>query len=113
MYCHTTYIWSNLSFHKSKQLPQKVYKIKKPDDVQTKVKGRGGTAFTPVIEYINNDKYFRDSLLIYFTDGYGEAKIPRPYTYRNLWVILGDSKSLSLKQPYGAVVSMDVSKGGN
>ena len=73
-----------------------------------KVAGRGGTAFTPVIEYINNDKYFRDSLLIYFTDGYGENKIPKPLTYRNLWVILGEAKELSLKEPYGAVVAMNV-----
>ena len=36
-----------------------------------KVAGRGGTMFTPVIEYINKDKYFRDALLLYFTDGFG------------------------------------------
>lgn len=87
---------------------QRVYKVRKPGDVQMKVAGRGGTAFTPVIEYINNDKYFRDSLLIYFTDGYGENKIPKPLTYRNLWVILGEAKELSLKEPYGAVVAMNV-----
>ena len=87
---------------------QRIYKVRKPSDVQMKVAGRGGTAFTPVIEYINNDKYFRDSLLIYFTDGYGENKIPKPLTYRNLWVILGEAKELSLKEPYGAVVAMNV-----
>lgn len=87
---------------------QRVYKVRKPSDVQMKVAGRGGTAFTPVIEYVNKDKYFRDSLLIYFTDGYGEPKIPKPLTYRNLWVILGKEKELSLKEPYGAVVAMNV-----
>lgn len=87
---------------------QRVYKVKKPADVQMKVAGRGGTAFTPVIDYVNKDKYFRDALLIYFTDGYGESEIPKPLTYRNLWVILGKANELSLKEPYGAVVAMNV-----
>ena len=87
---------------------QKVYKVKKPSDIQMKVAGRGGTCFTPVIEYINNDRYYRDSLLIYFTDGYGENKIPKPLTYRNLWVILGKKNELSLKEPYGTVVEMNI-----
>ena len=87
---------------------QRVYKVKKPSDVQMKVAGRGGTRFSPVIKYVNDDKYFRDSLLIYFTDGYGESKIPKPLTYRNLWVILGKENELSLKEPYGSVVAMNL-----
>ena len=39
-----------------------------------KVSGRGGTSFVPVIEYINKNSYFRDSVLIYFTDGFIEPK---------------------------------------
>lgn len=84
---------------------QRVYSVKSKADLPKHVVGRGGTAFTPVIEYINNDRSFRDALLIYFTDGFGEREIPRPKTYRNLWVILGDADDLSLKEPYGAVVS--------
>lgn len=84
---------------------QRVYQLKSANDIPTSVTGRGGTAFTPVIEYVNNDRYFRDALLIYFTDGYGEREIPRPKTYRNLWVILGDPEDLSLKEPYGTVIS--------
>lgn len=84
---------------------QRVYSVKSKSDIPKNVVGRGGTAFTPVIEYINNDRAFRDALLIYFTDGYGEREIPRPKTYRNLWVILGGADDLSLKEPYGAVVS--------
>lgn len=84
---------------------QRVYSVKNKADLPKHVVGRGGTAFTPVIEYINNDRSFRDALLIYFTDGFGEREIPRPKTYRNLWVILGDADDLSLKEPYGAVVS--------
>ena len=84
---------------------QRVYSVKTQVDIKKNVVGRGGTAFTPVIEYVNNDRYFRDALLIYFTDGYGEREIPRPKTYRNLWVILGNPKNLSVREPYGAVVA--------
>lgn len=83
----------------------RVYPVKSEKDIKKDITGRGGTAFTPVIEYLNADRYYRDALLIYFTDGYGEREIPRPKTYRNLWVILGDVDNLSLKEPYGAVVS--------
>lgn len=84
---------------------QRVYRVKGESDIKKNVSGRGGTAFTPVIEYVNNGRYFRDALLIYFTDGYGEREIPRPNTYRNLWVVLGDEENLSLKEPYGTVIS--------
>lgn len=84
----------------------RVYKAKTINDVKTKVMGRGGTWFTPVIEYVNNDKYFRDALLIYFTDGYGEYEIPKPRTYRNLWVVLENARNLSLKEPYGVVTTL-------
>lgn len=85
---------------------QRVYRARNADDISKKVAGRGGTYFTPVIEHINNDKYFRDALLIYFTDGFGEQMIPKPRTYRNLWVVLGDAENLSLKEPYGTVISL-------
>ena len=85
---------------------QRVYKAKTPADIKKKVVGRGGTKFTPAIEYINNDKYFRDALLIYFTDGYGEREIPKPRTYRNIWVVIGDARNLSVKEPYGAVLTL-------
>ncbi len=85
---------------------QRVYRVKTAADIKTKVMGRGGTRFTPVIEYINQDKYFRDALLIYFTDGFGEADIPRPRTYRNLWVVLGNKENLSLREPHGTSITL-------
>ena len=97
----------------------KIYEAKRLTDVQTKVSGRGGTAFTPVIEYINGEreyqKYknagkFRNSLLVYFTDGYGESEIPKPKTFRNMWVVMEDEKNLSLKEPYGDVKSLKTDK---
>ena len=85
---------------------QRVYKVMAHTDIKEKVAGRGGTLFSPVIEYVNNDKYFRDALLIYFTDGYGESEIPKPRTYRNMWVVIGDARHLSVKEPYGTVLSL-------
>ena len=85
---------------------QRVYRVKTPEDVKMKVAGRGGTCFTPAIEYVNENRCYRDALLIYFTDGYGESEIPRPRTYRNLWVVVGGADQLSVNQPYGAVLSM-------
>ena len=85
---------------------RRVYKAQTPADIKKMVAGRGGTSFSPVIEYINQDKFFRDALLIYFTDGYGEDEIPCPRTYRNLWVVFDDVRHLSVKEPYGAVLKL-------
>ena len=85
---------------------QRVYRARSRGDIKLKVAGRGGTRFTPVIEYVNDDKYFRDALLIYFTDGYGETNIPKPMTYRNIWVVFGDSRHLSLRESYGVTLSL-------
>ncbi len=90
---------------------QKVYRARNRAEVQKSVKGRGGTRFSPVIEYINKDRYFRDALLIYFTDGGGEGEIPKPRTYRNMWVIMGynspnNNPYLSVKEPYGIVIGI-------
>lgn len=85
---------------------QRVYRARNASEIKTKVAGRGGTWFSPVIEYVNNDRYFRDALLIYFTDGYGENSIPKPRTYRNIWVVFDDARHLSLKEPYGVVLTL-------
>lgn len=85
---------------------QRVYRARNASEIKTKVAGRGGTCFFPTIEYINNDKYFRDALLIYFTDGYGEYTIPKPRTYRNIWVVFDRAENLSLKEPYGIVIAL-------
>ena len=85
---------------------QRVYQAKNADDIKEKVLGRGGTRFTPVIDYLNEHKEFRDALLIYFTDGYGEQTIPKPRTYRNIWAVIGDENNLSLKESYGIKVTV-------
>lgn len=85
---------------------QRVYKARTASDIKKKVKGRGGTLFTPAIEYINSHRYYRDALLIYFTDGFGEDSIPRPLTYRNIWVVFENPDYLSLEEPYGIKIKL-------
>ena len=85
---------------------QRVYRARNASEIKTKVKGRGGTWFSPVIDYVNKYKYFRDALLIYFTDGYGEDSISKPLTYRNIWVVFDDVRNLSVKEPYGVVLKL-------
>lgn len=85
---------------------QKIYTAKTIRDVNFVVNGRGGTAFTPVIEYINESGKYKDAVLIYFTDGQGEFEIPKPKTYRNLWVVLDDSDYLTVREPYGEVIEL-------
>ncbi len=86
---------------------QRVYRVKSPADLPDHVEGRSGTRFTPVIDYVNEHRYFRDALFIYFTDGYGERSVPRPHTYRNLWVVLDGVKHLSVENPYGLVLPLE------
>ena len=100
---------------------QKVYDLERPEDFDYKVKGWGGTAFTPIIQFVNGDpdfmakcpaefkKFWRDpeeSVLVIFTDGYGENEIPRPKVQKVLWVVSQGPKNLSVKQPYGRVVGI-------
>ena len=101
---------------------QRVYEAKKISEVKTKVTGRGGTSFVPAIEYINgtgdyvnNPNFpkagsYKDALMVYFTDGYGDYEVPKPQTYRNLWVVFQDVKNLSVANPYGDVKSLSTDK---
>lgn len=86
---------------------QCVYRLDSATDIPACVMGRGGTAFTPAIRYVNDRRCYRDALLVYFTDGFGERRIPRPLTYRNLWVVAGDKNNLSVEEPYGMVLSLE------
>lgn len=99
---------------------QTVYEAKTMSDVRLEVHGRGGTTFIPVIKYVNENRKYRKSLLIYFTDGMGDKHIPVPQVYRMLWVLpyancgtangflKEDEYILSVKEPYGDVISMNV-----
>lgn len=86
---------------------QRVYKACSVKDVSFDIQGRGGTSFVPVIEYVNANRYFRDAILIYFTDGMGDPSIPRPLTLRTMWVLQDDKCELSVGIPYGEILIMD------
>lgn len=78
-----------------------MYKIKSIKDIRDRINTRGGTKYSPVFEYANNNQI---NLLIYFTDGKGEDKLQAvPRGYKTLWVISGSGDKLSLKESYGVV----------
>lgn len=80
---------------------RRVYKVKSIKDIKERSNERGGTSFSPVFEYANNNKV---NLLVYFTDGKGEDELQiKPKGYKVLWVISGRGEKLSLKEPYGAI----------
>jgi predicted metal-dependent peptidase len=84
---------------------RRVYKAKSVKDIKDRMNIRGGTKFTPVFEYANNEKV---NLLVYFTDGKGEDKLLSiPRGYKTLWVISGRGDKLSLKEPYGTVKKLN------
>lgn len=86
---------------------QRVYMAHSVKDISYDIRGRGGTSFIPVIEYINASRYFRDAILICFTDGMGDSSIPKPLTLRTMWVLHDDQCELSVRNPYGEVLVMD------
>lgn len=59
----------------------KVYDLSKFTKVQTDVKGRGGTAFTPVFEYLKDKKC---DVLIYATDLCGDS--PARPRFKTIWL---------------------------
>ena len=71
---------------------------------------RGGTAFSPVFEYIYDNK-LRDHILIYFTDGMGEEKLKvKPINCKTLWVLTGAEETLSLREPFGEIKKLSGKK---
>lgn len=83
---------------------QRVYEAKNASDVKPDVTGRGGTCFQPVFDWIR-DNNKRNTVLIFFTDGWGESSLDyRPVNKQTLWVLTGKSSDLSLKELYGAEV---------
>ncbi len=68
---------------------QKVYEFngKYPEEI----KGRGGTVFDPVFDYINQNRMVRFDGCIYLTDGYADEPKNKPHC-RLLWVVTPDGK---------------------
>ena len=88
------------------KIAKEPYKVKSVKDIQTDIKGRGGTEFTPVVNWINEHNY-KDALFIYFTDGCGEYSIPKPKVYKTIWILTNKNEKLSVREPYGKILYLD------
>lgn len=64
------------------------------------LKGRGGTSFIPVFDYIEEEQ-IRPDLLIYFTDGYGSFPEFEP-NYPVIWII-----TTEVEPPFGIRIEYD------
>lgn len=62
-----------------------------------KIHGRGGTYFTPVIEWFNNHKEY--SAMLYFTDGY--AELPPNTTRPMMWIISSNGSPKAIESHNG------------
>lgn len=80
---------------------QKTYKLNKYNKIQTNMKGRGGTSFKPVFDYIKEKKLHTD-ILVFFTDGYGDQDQCKKPPYATIWV----STESGTKVPFGHVISL-------
>ncbi len=65
----------------------KVYDYK---EAPKSVTGRGGTDFRPVFALADKDE--KPDVLIYFTDGYGDAPAAKPKKYSVIWVFTKEHK---------------------
>lgn len=77
---------------------EREYKANTKSDVKTEVLGRGGTSFTPVFEWINENKK-KESVLLVMSDGFGENKLGCKSNKHQgtLWLMTEAREDLSLK----------------
>ena len=79
---------------------QKITRLTPLQPLESSVKGRGGTDFRPVFEYIEDlNEDFR--FLIYFTDGMGEFPKYKPLI-DTLWVMPKNE----IKVPFGELLDI-------
>lgn len=73
----------------------------------TTLRGRGGTSFVPVFEWLTADEQgvvAPPDAIIYLTDGYGQFPAKEPLV-PTVWVLVGAHASLP-KVPFGAVIEL-------
>ncbi|QAA34657.1 VWA-like domain-containing protein [Clostridium manihotivorum] len=81
---------------------RKIYELSSPKDIKKRSNKSGATRFSPVFEYMKREN-MRNHILIYFTDGVGEAELSvKPINKDLLWVLTG-KEDLSLKKSYGVI----------
>lgn len=75
-----------------------------PEDLEAK--GRGGTAFTPAFEYIDDNLTQKPACMIYCTDLYGYDFPDPPPDYPVLWMVTGRNKPPA-DPPFGERIDLD------
>jgi predicted metal-dependent peptidase len=81
----------------------KVQKVEEVDeDTVMKPVGGGGTAFTPVFDYIN-ENLPETKAVIYFTDGYCSDKVSEP-EYETLWMVYDNP---TFKYNFGTIIHLE------
>ena len=66
-------------------------------------RSEGKTSFTSAINYVNSLNDSKDSVVIIFTDGYGEETIPLINVKNVIWIV---TKELSVTNPQGLVLPL-------
>lgn len=79
-----------------------IYNLNSIKDIKKRSGNNGSTAFSPIFEYIKDNR-MKDSILIYFTDGVGEEELKIKPSIKNIiWVLIGEEE-FSLKDNYGII----------
>jgi predicted metal-dependent peptidase len=88
---------------------QKKYLLRPYSKIDTKFKGRGGTAYEPIFNAIEKEQKLKPDLLVYFTDFHCSFPSTHP-KYNVLWVVTttGDKNN---KAPWGGTIHMKKKKG--
>jgi len=78
-------------------------RLRKSQKLNVKFKGRGGTSFKPVFDYLQKRPDY--DMLIYFTDLYCDFK--DCHTYKNVIWVLTRQANTNEKPPFGKVVQIN------
>lgn len=85
---------------------RRIYELNSIKDIRPRIDKTGSTQFSPVFQYIKENNY-KNSILIYFTDGVGEQELTvKPINYRTIWVLTTNEK-ISLNKNYGIVTKLE------
>lgn len=89
----------------------RTYDVSDYKGIKREVTGRGGTEFSPVFQYISEEKKLHDAVLIYATDGGGESHLSDSIKYwpqGTIWVLTERKSDLSVQNlpPHSKVLSL-------
>lgn len=73
-----------------------VKEVRSVSQLRALLKGGGGTSFTPVFDHIAKTPALRPDLLVFITDGGGDAPAEAPKGYAVIWVLVGKHRCLPI-----------------